>query len=171
MKRLVPGAGLIVFAALILSGCSADAGGTTASTPTPRPPAMVTAAGTVVLSGTESITNDGPGTECWAYGNDPLSEQIGTDGPPSTYADVKQGAQVVITDASGKVVGTGTLDAGVADPISDGQTAGNARYPCDFTFTASNLPGGGSFYGIKVGTHSQQVPGVDITAPTVHFGA
>jgi hypothetical protein len=42
---------------------------------------------------------------------------------------------------------------------------------CQFEFTVADVPAGESFYGVKIGELSKQVPGADIEAPTLDFGS
>lgn len=62
-------------------------------------------------------------------------------GVPDHYPEVKQGAQVTVTDGAGAIVGLGTLIA---------PTSGKA--PCVFTFTVqvTQVP----FYQITIASHS-----------------
>lgn len=126
--------------------------------------------GTVSIPGSETMTDDGPGTQCWAMGNDPTTQAFG-GGLSSPFDDVKAGAQVTVTDAAGTVVGIGKLGDGAAASESDGATSGNLRYPCEFTFDVAGVPAGKRFYGVKVGAHSEQVPGAEIESPTVAFAS
>lgn len=77
-----------------------------------------------------------------------------------SYPDIASGSQVVVTDDSGKVIGTGTLsyDSGMTSALVTyaGLAAKLPSY--DFTqdvavyaFTVSGLPAGLPRYGIKVG--------------------
>lgn len=58
------------------------------------------------------------------------------------HSDLKEGAQVVISDAVGKTIAIGQLAAGVQDGVGG----------CRFTFRVTKVPGGQDFYGIEV-TH------------------
>lgn len=57
------------------------------------------------------------------------------------YDDIGEGAQVVVTDAAGTVVGVGKLDAG----HPGGHVSG-----CEFDFTVPGVPRGKGFYGIEI---------------------
>lgn len=56
------------------------------------------------------------------------------------YSDIREGAQVIVTDAAGKTVGVGALSKGVPD----GSTV------CRFTLDVS-VPAGLGFYGVELG--------------------
>ena len=153
---------VLVAAAVTLAACSSGAatpGHSSEATATPSP---ILVHGTVVLPGAASMRNtDTAGTECWSKGNSPMFPE------PSSLDDVKEGAQVVITDATGATVATGTLSAGATTRAASGK---DGDFPdCAFTFTASNVPPGKRFYGIKVGAHSQQVPQAALPSASVTF--
>lgn len=57
------------------------------------------------------------------------------------YADIASGTQVVVKNASGTMIGTGTLGSGASE--LDGAE-------CDFSFTVGGLPNS-SFYSVAVG--------------------
>jgi hypothetical protein len=61
---------------------------------------------------------------------------------PEGYTDITDGAEVVVSDASGKTLGIGML----SNPSASGSDT------CNFTFTVKNVPAGKKFYGIEV-TH------------------
>ncbi|MBB5776226.1 hypothetical protein [Nonomuraea jabiensis] len=56
-----------------------------------------------------------------------------------SYADIRQGAQVVVTDTSGTTIGLGKLGAGQRDDRG-----------CVFQFEVANVPAGQPFYGVEV---------------------
>ncbi len=56
------------------------------------------------------------------------------------FADIQPGTTVTVSDASGKSVALGALDAGKQDGASN----------CRFQFTVSGVPAGEDFYGIEV---------------------
>lgn len=55
------------------------------------------------------------------------------------YDDIRQGAQITVTDATGAVIAIGALGAGEA--------TGKA---CEFSFTINGVPSGEGFYGIEI---------------------
>lgn len=60
------------------------------------------------------------------------------------FDDIAEGAQVVVSDARGKTVGVGILQAGTF-------TGGK----CQFPFTVDAVPSGSRFYGIHVGNSNR----------------
>lgn len=106
----------------------------TASTAVPAP--VVAVAGTVVLQ---------QGQFVWSRSTNACQGQRG-------FADVAEGAQVVVTDAGGKVVGVGSLGPGVGQGGSTLGTSGGAVVAavCELRFTAA-VPGGVGPYGVEVG--------------------
>lgn len=79
------------------------------------------------------------------------------------YADIREGAQVTITDSAGKVVGVATLGPG-----SNGN-AGGGR--CSFPFSAE-VAGGSDFYGFSLGPRRGvlQVPAAEINSVHLTLG-
>ena len=63
-------------------------------------------------------------------------------GSSSGHSDLKEGAQVVISDAAAKTIAIGQLAAGVQDGAGG----------CRFAFRVTKVPDGQGFYGIEV-TH------------------
>ncbi|MEV4096953.1 hypothetical protein [Streptosporangium saharense] len=57
------------------------------------------------------------------------------------YSDIQEGAQVVVTDASGTTVALGRLAYG----------SWNRHTGCVFLFNVPDVPGGHKFYGVEVG--------------------
>lgn len=64
------------------------------------------------------------------------------------YDDIRNGAQVVVTDATGKTLALGEL----ADGRPDGAHSRGGPNVCRWTFTVDGVPAGETFYGIEV-TH------------------
>ncbi len=56
------------------------------------------------------------------------------------YSDIHEGAQVVISDATGKTIAIGQLKSGIAV----------VGVKCSFYFTVEAVPGDEDFYGIEV---------------------
>lgn len=143
----------------LLAGCTSARGAVHHHAAASKSADPVTVVGSVTVKRASIMTEDGPGTVCWTDGNAPAF------GSPSPYDDVKAGAQVVITDASGKTLALGKLGDGTAVGASS-ETA-----DCRFDFTIYDVPGGSSFYGIKVGTEqSQQFPAAALPSAAVSFG-
>ena len=140
MKHLAIASSLI--AVMLLTGCAATA-------PKAKPtPTTLTVTGMLALTDASSVFDQG--TTCLVVGNG--------------YADIKEGAPVVITDASGKTIALGALDPGKAD-ASDSST-------CDFPFTLKGVPDGQKFYGIQISHRGivQYTRGQMIDSPTLTLG-
>jgi hypothetical protein len=123
MKKVAVG---IAFAALLVgvAGCgSAEPQGATstpaAASPSPTP-AVFTIHGSITIAG---LWN-GPGEVCRTSGG---------------YDDIKAGTQVTVTDAAGKVIALGDLDAGVS-----------SKTGCEFDFSVTGVPDGSDFYSVEV---------------------
>jgi hypothetical protein len=65
------------------------------------------------------------------------ASQSACAGPIGTYADVKQGAQVRVTDGSGHLVGLGTISAGTVDQTT---LVDGAFGSCVFHFRVTKVP-------------------------------
>lgn len=88
-----------------------------------------------------------------------LKDGFGAEGTACTgnggFSDIREGAQVVITDAKEATLGVGSLDAGKRDK------AGR----CEFAF-ALDIPKGHQFYGIEVSHRGRlQYSADQISAP------
>ncbi|WP_320067855.1 hypothetical protein [Micromonospora sp. RTGN7] len=129
IRPLLPAAALVALAAA-LAGCASasDAGQPAASATTA--PANRGVAG--------ALTLDDPAGFTWSSD----TGCVGTGG----YADIREGAQVVITDAAGATIGLGKLDQGKLDGTLPGRTADI----CKFTFHLASVPSGKGFYGVEV---------------------
>jgi hypothetical protein len=101
--------------------------------------------------GTPSITSHGTVTVLADPGNGQTAQDA--------YPDIADGGQVTIMDASGKVIGTGTLSYSSSQTSAmltkatagSGLNAGELKtFVAEYDFTAT-VPGGQSRYGIKVG--------------------
>lgn len=87
-----------------------------------------------------------------------LGDYMGPDGrtatigapctPADGYDDIASGAQVIVTDASGEIVGTGSLGASRLQGEDGGSLLGAS---CEFPFAVSGIPAGSDFYGVRVG--------------------
>lgn len=114
--------------ALLLAGCTSAP----AATPTPPPsPSVFSVSGVMVLQ--EFSLRSKPGEKCQGY-----------DG----YADMREGAQVKVKDAAGKVVALGALRAGVG--LESAATDRGIR-ACSFAFVVQGVPDSGdAIYGVEV---------------------
>lgn len=99
------------------------------------PPDPVTVAGTLTVPGgyAHGGLEGGPGQPCAVDGG---------------HADIRAGAQVVVTDASGETLALGRLGGGTLQ-LPDPGVWGTRS--CAFPFTVQ-APGGHAFYGVEV-TH------------------
>ncbi|MFB9956988.1 hypothetical protein [Cellulomonas denverensis] len=80
------------------------------------------------------------------------SGQNTVDGPCAVergYDDQKQGAQVVITDASGTTIALGHLNEEGLQ-IVDGSTDIQDTW-CGFSFSVPHVPTGENYYGVAIG--------------------
>jgi hypothetical protein len=154
MKRSIVAATLPM---IILAGCSSGGGD---ATPKPSAQTRIDVSGKVLITNSQSRRDgDEAGTACFTSGNSTAFPE------PSSLDDVKEGAQVVVSDASGKTVGIGALGGGTTTTAWSG-TAGD--FPdCQFTFTVPGVASGQSFYSIKVGDQSKQVSAAEIGSPTI----
>ncbi|WP_433414978.1 hypothetical protein ACQP1V_36125 [Microtetraspora malaysiensis] len=115
-RRVLP-----LLALAVAAGCSSA----------PPKPADISISGTLSVHGGQSWNNI-EGEECSMF--------------EAGYSDIRQGAQVVVTDATGKTLALGTLGAGKRH-LPEGAAPVARR--CAFPFTVQ-APGGQDFYGIEV---------------------
>lgn len=72
------------------------------------------------------------------------------------YDDIREGAQVVVTDAAGKTIALGQLGAG----------SWKRGVGCIFLFTVADIPAGEKFYGIEVSHRGKvQYTAAQMSAP------
>lgn len=114
-------------AALALTGCTSHDG--PASTPTPKPVAIV---GSLVLN-SPGVQRGSTGDPCW----------VSTKG----YQDIREGAQVTVTDGAGAVIALGSLGPG---KIGKTTTAGSQTIGLDCTFPFTVEVPERDFYGVEV---------------------
>lgn len=106
-------------------------------------PAAPAAAQTMVVSGTMAL-DDGFGVK-----DAPCSGDGG-------YSDIREGAQVVITDASSATLAVGALRSGRRNSTGD----------CEFPFTVGGVPTGHQFYGIEISHRGRlQYPAAKLKTP------
>lgn len=117
---LLLGAGSVV-TVLLGTGLMGEAGATGAA------PAVFPVVGTVTVPGPAVTT---AGSSCTGTGR---------------YGDVREGAPVVVADAAGTIVATGSLGHGRVDALSSPA--------CAFPFTVPSVPAGSAFYLVEVGHH------------------
>lgn len=139
-KWLIVGGAFL--AALLLLGAyrwNASAG---AKARRPSPPASLTVAGTITVSeghtGTDPAKTPDVGDPCYT-----------TDG----YDDIRDGTQVVVSDAHGTTLAVGALSTGtVPAAVSYFGSSG----PCEFEFSLNDVPAGKKFYKVAVGHRGEQ---------------
>lgn len=86
-----------------------------------------------------------PGQGCWGI---------------SGYDDLREGAQVVITDGLGATIAVGALDTGIVTLNPTDQK--RASY-CELPFTVQQVPAGRGFYGVEVAHRGRvQYPEADV---------
>ncbi len=123
---------VVAVTATLLSGCS------TAAEP---------GAASIGSSGTVTVPSGAhkqyEGTDCEGFRGI-------SDAKVDGFKDISAGTQVVVTDASGTVVGTSTLGGGTLIRASDWSEQSIRGLACSYTFTFTDLPDG-TFYGIHVG--------------------
>ena len=112
-------------ALVLLPGCG---GGAASSTPTP---ATFSVLGTLKIS--QAMPKGVDGEPCFTSGG---------------YGDIKTGAQVRVTNASGEVVALSELLGGVAE---DNYPQLPGADVCSFVFVVGNIPGeDGDIFGVEV---------------------
>jgi hypothetical protein len=116
-----------VLAVLVLAGCGS-------SHHAKQPPAKVEVRGSLTITDPSNFMLEDGGSTMAAGAHGPC---LGLSG----YGDIVPGAQVTVTDDSGRTIAVGSLDAGSVTP--DGA--------CRFTFTVP-APSGAEFFGVEV-TH------------------
>lgn len=119
---------VIVAAALTTAGCGGG-GTSTDPTVTSPPPKATPTPGPLTITGAVAL---GPGAVIQDI------PEAGQCSAHSQYADIEEGVQVSILDATGAVVAVADLDAGVT-----------ADTGCIWWFTAT-VPAGGKFYSAEV---------------------
>ncbi|MBK8461878.1 MAG: hypothetical protein IPL36_02100 [Nigerium sp.] len=102
-----------------------------ACSPEPR---AFTASGTLILAQASFVSDISAPCE-------------GKDG----YADIRRGAQVKISDGSGKVIAIGALGAGKGSSVGNvGAYNRQAITHCTFVFEVKDVPAGEAIYGVEV---------------------
>jgi hypothetical protein len=101
----------------------------------------LTSAGTLKVSGTVTIGRGG----FERAGGDYLGATETSCSATGGYGDIRQGAQVVVSDAEGTTIALGVLGAGAADLEGDGRARS-----CTWPFTVDGVPTGHAFYGVEV---------------------
>lgn len=138
---LVALAAVVAVLIVVLSGTQANPSAPPSQAPVAAPtPSPLTINGEVVLDVPFGSMTAGDWPNC-----------KGAD----SYADLVSGAQIVVTDAAGKTIGLGRLDAGV-----------RRERGCVFFFKVSGVPAGGEFYGVEVARRGRvQYTAAQLTYP------
>ncbi len=113
-------AALLAAALLLLPGCASDPPDVSAPSPS-----------TLTVTGKLIVKGDYPAVQVDGI-------MCGTGGG---YTDIREGAQVVVTDESAKTIALGRLGKGAW---------ANTTAECIFFFTVTGVPTGLQFYGIEV---------------------
>jgi len=131
---------------VLLAGCSSSttgshtSGGSSASVAAPT---TLTVSGSLALRGRIDFIGTGNG--------DILIDAQGNCQGEGGFNDIKAGAQVVVSDASGKTLALGSLAPGMYDTNATG-----IDIPCTFPFTVTGVPSGQSFYGVEIEHRGKQ---------------
>jgi hypothetical protein len=145
----------------------ASAAACSSSKPAARTPQISTTSieihGAVTVVGNHSARDsDATNSPCYTLGNSPLLPQ------PDALDAVKQGAQAVITDDTGRTVGVGALSGGHTVSLPPGTPLNQRK--CQFDFTAT-VPGGHAIYGVRVGSLTPvQFRSTDVATAQVTYG-
>lgn len=125
-QRSLPVLIIAVGAPALLIGAALGAAGTLWLNRPASKPATTSSPNAIPISGTVTL-NDGFGVEGL-----PCSGEGG-------YGDIREGAQVVVTDAASKTLAVGALGPGRRD----------AKQDCEFAFSVT-APSGQQFYGLEI---------------------
>jgi hypothetical protein len=112
---------------------------TTSAAATPAP---IRIFGTLTVDADVTTSEDAVGGSCF---------------PSDGYSDIRLGAQVTVTDDSGKVVALGSLQAGKVSELwgEDTPSLFGFASKCEFDFTVDQVPAGHPFYSIEVAHRGQ----------------
>jgi hypothetical protein len=142
-----PGRGRLV--AVAVAGAVAvallAAGGTWLATRSDPEPAAATssAAPAQVLLAVAGVVILGRGQFVWARSTNACQGQ-------GAFGDIRDGTQVTVTDAAGKVLAVGALGPGVGQGSSTlGATAGAVAAACELRFAVPAVPAGVGPYGVQ----------------------
>lgn len=135
----------LTLAAAVVAGVLAGCGGEPPAEQEPEPAQPIT-----VVGGVHMAVPDG-----WTVGQPCIGPMV----DPAKYAEVKDGAQVVVADSSGKTVAVGALTVGNVEQKN------GAGKTCTLRFTIGNVPGGLGFYKVKVAGQESEYAEDKVTAP------
>lgn len=125
-RRQLPPLAAGVIGLVVGAGAVGAVWGLSGGSPAPKP----TAAATFVLTGTLTLAKASPGA---------TGSCEGTGG----YSDITPGAAVTVYDASGAVVGSGSL--------GNGSSMGSGGFgACEFGLSVQGVPEGSKFYQVEI---------------------
>ena len=128
----------------VLAGCSSSTTGShTSGTSSQVAASTLTVTGSLALRGRIDFIGTGSG--------DILIDAQGDCQGEAGFNDITAGAQVVVSDATGKTVALGSLAGGMYDKNATG-----IDIPCTFPFTVTGVPSGQSFYGVEIEHRGKQ---------------
>jgi hypothetical protein len=122
-----------------VAGCGSQP--TAKPTPTPKP---------FDFSGTIEVPID-LATTLRLENNTPTLE--GPCASDDGYSDIDEGTQVVVSNANGKKVALGTLEAGQLADGPDGDKFFESV--CQYPFTVDDVPPGSSIYSVHIGNQAR----------------
>ncbi|MEU1720352.1 hypothetical protein [Nonomuraea sp. NPDC005692] len=127
---------LAVAVVLVVAGCGSEPA-----------PAVTSAAAALTVSGSVTVKGGPPQV---------LTENELTCRGGGGFDDLRQGAQVVVTDAAGTTIALGQLSGG----------SWKRGVGCIFLFTVPDVPGGEKFYGVEISHRGRaQYTAAQIAAP------
>lgn len=127
---------LVAVALIVLAAAGVTTWALTRTPDAPTTPPASAAGGTFAARGTLRLA-DGIGP-AW-----PLGESCSGRGG---YADIREGAQVTVTDSTGAVVALSELSDGV---VTDNPELQGSKV-CEFAFSLRDVPAGRGIYGVEV---------------------
>ncbi|GAA3638156.1 hypothetical protein GCM10022223_66370 [Kineosporia mesophila] len=132
--------------ATLTAGCGGSDAGSPAASQVRTTATTLTASGDI--SDPYVVLGNG-GKISYADGDGGTYYEEPTTGHQCTHqtSGAAEGTQVTITDASGTVVGIGTLGPGLLRPSAAD------TWDCASSFSVSGILAGKSFYGVKIGDH------------------
>lgn len=146
MRKLV-----ILALALVVALTLAACGTTQPAAPAAVPPATFTVKGVLKLhdDNMRNASYDQIANNC--NFNSACAESAGDfcAAGSAGYSDIRTGAQVTVTDSTGKVVGIGSLESG-RTPLVPNIWKYNNYPPCLFPFEVWNVPDNGNIYGVQI---------------------
>lgn len=129
------GIGVVVAAAVVVGVVFFVRSSSKPEVKTPPPPATFTLNGAITVNA-DAVSSD---------------QVVGGSCASATgYDDVQSGAQVTVTDAAGKVVAVGALQAGLVSELFDKEPLRGFASRCSFGFKVLGVAGGQDIYSVEV---------------------